>query len=114
MGPLLLLPLLLLQGAPLDVRTSVDRGRVAVGEEVLFTLTASGRSTAAFRADVPPIDGFALIERRERTDVIPAGGQVTRVFTLEIQLRAFWRAWRDWMTGRLDPAGRPAAAAAAR
>ena len=88
MGTLLLLPLLLLQGAPLDLRTSVDRSRVAVGEEVLFTLTASGRSTAAFRADVPPIDGFAVIERRERTDVIPAGGQVTRVFTLEIQLRA--------------------------
>ena len=88
MGTLLLLSLLLLQGAQLDVRTSVDRSRVAVGEEVLFTLSASGRSTAAFRADVPPIDGFALVERRERTDVIPAGGQVTRVYTLELQLRA--------------------------
>ena len=87
MATLLLLPLLL-QAAQLDVRTSVDRSRVAVGEEVLFTLSASGRSTAAFRADVPPIDGFALVERRERTDVIPAGGQVTRVFTLELQLRA--------------------------
>lgn len=88
MATLALLPLLLLQAAPLDLRTSVDRSRVAVGEEVLFTLSASGRSTAAFRASVPPIDGFALVERRERTDVIPAGGQVTRVFTLELQLRA--------------------------
>lgn len=87
MRTLLLLPLLL-QAAPLELRTSVDRSRVAVGEEIVFTLSASGRSTAAFRADVPPIDGFALVERRERTDVIPAGGQVTRVYTLELQLRA--------------------------
>ena len=87
MPALLLLPLLL-QAPPLDLRTSVDRSRVAVGEEIVFTLSASGRSTAAFRADVPPIDGFALVERRERTDVIPAGGQVTRVYTLELQLRA--------------------------
>lgn len=87
MRALLLLPLLL-QAAQLEVRTSVDRARVAVGEEIVFTLSASGRSTAAFRADVPPIDGFALVERRERTDVIPAGGQVTRVYTLELQLRA--------------------------
>ena len=87
MRVLLLLPLLL-QAAQLEVRTSLDRARVAVGEEIVFTLSASGRSTAAFRADVPPIDGFALVERRERTDVIPAGGQVTRVYTLELQLRA--------------------------
>ena len=88
MGTLLLVPLLLFQAGQLEVRTSVDRARVAVGEEVLFTLSATGRSTAAFRASVPPFDGFALIERRERTDVIPAGGQATRVFTLELQLRA--------------------------
>ena len=87
MRALALLPLLL-QAAQLDVRTSVDRSRVAVGEEVVFTLTASGRSTAAFRADLPTVDGFALVERRERTDVIPVGGQVTRVYTLELQLRA--------------------------
>jgi hypothetical protein len=87
MRGLLLLPLLI-QAAQLDLRTSVDRSRVAVGEEIVFTLSASGRSTAAFRADIPPIDGFALVERRERTDVIPAGGQVTRVYTLELQLRA--------------------------
>jgi hypothetical protein len=87
MRALVLLPLLF-QAAQLDLRTSVDQARVAVGEVIVFTLSASGRSTAAFRADVPPIDGFALVERRERTDVIPAGGQVTRVYTLELQLRA--------------------------
>jgi len=43
-----------------------------------------------------------------------AGDETAWRGDLEIQLRAFWRAWRDWMTGRLDPAGRPAAAAAAR
>ena len=36
----LLLPILF-QAAPLDVRTSVDRSRVAVGEHGLFTLYAS-------------------------------------------------------------------------
>lgn len=83
----LLLPLLF-QSAPLDVRTSVDRSRVAVGEEVVYTLTAIGKSTAAFRSDVPSLDGFALVERRERTDVIPAGREITRVYTLELELRA--------------------------
>jgi len=83
----LLLPLLF-QAAPLDVRTSVDRSRVAVGEEVVYTLTAIGKSTAAFRSDVPSLDGFALVERRERTDVIPAGREITRVYTLELTLRA--------------------------
>ena len=83
----LLLPLFV-QAAPLDVRTSVDRSRVGVGEQVVFTLSASGRSTAAFRADVPPIDGFALVERRERTDVIPSGREIMRVYTLELELRA--------------------------
>ena len=83
----LLLPILF-QAAPLEVRTSVDRSRVAVGEQVLFTLSASGKSTAAFSADVPSIDGFALVERRERTDVVPAGREITRVYTLELELRA--------------------------
>ena len=83
----LLLPLLF-QVAPLDLRTSVDRSRVAVGEQVLFTLYASGKSTAAFRADVPGLDGFELVERRERTDVVPSGGEITRVYTLELELRA--------------------------
>jgi len=83
----LLLPILF-QAAPLDVRTSVDRSRVAVGEQVLFTLYASGKSTAAFRADVPSIDGFALVARRERTDVVPSGREISRVYTLELELRA--------------------------
>jgi len=83
----LLLPLLL-QAAPLDVRTTVDRSRVGVGEQVVFTLTAVGKSTAAFRADVPPPDGFAQVERRERTDVIPSGREITRVYVLELTLRA--------------------------
>ncbi len=83
----LLLPLLL-QSTQLDVRAAVDRSRVAVGEEVVYTLTATGKSTAAFRSDIPSLDGFALVERRERTDVFPTGREITRTYTLELQLRA--------------------------
>jgi hypothetical protein len=83
-----LLAVLLIQGPGLDVTTSVDRARVGVGEEVLYTLRAVGHSTAAFRVDLPALDGFALIERRERTDVVTGTREATRAFTLELRLRA--------------------------
>jgi len=81
------LTLLLIQTPVLDVSATVDRERVAVGEQVIFTLKAIGRSTAAFRVDLPAFDGLALVERRERTDVIIAR-EATRAFTLELELRA--------------------------
>jgi hypothetical protein len=82
-----LLAFLVLQTPALDVTASVDRDRVAVGETVVLTVKATGHSTAAFRVDLPPIDGFALVERRERTDVAIAR-EVTRAYTLELELRA--------------------------
>ena len=82
-----LLALLLLQTPALDVTATVDRERVAVGETVVLTVKATGHSTAAFRVDLPPIDGFALVERRERTDVA-VSREVTRAYTLELELRA--------------------------
>ena len=81
------LALLLVQAPTLDVSATVDRERVAVGEQVVFTLKAIGRSTAAFRVELPSFDGFALVERRERTDVVIAR-EATRAFTLELELRA--------------------------
>ncbi len=85
-GPLALL--LALQGGSLDVTASADRSRAGVGEEVTYTLVATGRSTAAFRAELPPLDGFALLERRERTDVVYGARVPTRSYTLELRLRA--------------------------
>jgi hypothetical protein len=80
--------LLLLQAAPLEVSATVDRSRIAVGEHVTLTVRAVSRSTAAFRADLPSYDGFALVEQRERTDVVPSGREVARAYTLELELRA--------------------------
>lgn len=81
------LALLFFQTTALDVSATVDRERVAVGEHVVYTLKAIGRSTAAFRVDLPAFDGLALVERRERTDVI-VSRQATRAYTLELELRA--------------------------
>jgi len=85
---LFLAALLLSQAPALEVTTSVDRSRVAVGEEVVFTLRAVGHTTAAFRADLPSLDGFALVERIERTDVVYGARELTRAFILELHLRA--------------------------
>jgi hypothetical protein len=82
------LALILLQGQPLDLTASVDRPRVAVGEEIVYTLRAIGHSTAPFRVDLPALDGFALVERRERTDMVVGTREPTRAYTLELQLRA--------------------------
>lgn len=81
------LALLLIQNPVLEVSATVDRERLAVGEQVVYTLKAIGRSTAAFRIDLPSFDGLALVERRERTDVV-ISREAARIFTLELELRA--------------------------
>jgi hypothetical protein len=86
---MLVLLLAALQQAPaLDITTSTDKGRAVVGEEVVFTLHATGHSTAAFRADLPTLDGFALLERKEHVDIVYGQRQLTRQYTLELRLRA--------------------------
>ncbi|MGH7562410.1 MAG: hypothetical protein ACRENB_15490, partial [Gemmatimonadales bacterium] len=79
---------LALQGATLEVTATAEPSRAVVGQEVLYTLRATGRSTAAFRADTPTLDGLALLERRERTDVVYGARVPTRAYTLELRLRA--------------------------
>jgi hypothetical protein len=81
----------------LDVTTSTDRARVVVGEEIVFTLRAVGHSTAAFRADLPALDGFALTDRQEHVDVVYGRKQLTRSYTLELHLRA--EAVGTWTIG---------------
>jgi hypothetical protein len=84
----LALCLLALQGGQLEVTATSDRARLGVGEELMYTLTATGRSTAAFRAELPPLSGLALLERRERTDVAYGARVPSRTYTLELRLRA--------------------------
>jgi hypothetical protein len=85
------LPVLLFalaQGQALQVTASLDRSRVAVGEEFSYTVKAIGHSTAPFRVELPPLDGLELLDRSERTDVVVGTTQVTRAFTLTLLLRA--------------------------
>lgn len=85
---LVALGLLLMQTPALTVTAEADRQRVAVGEEILYTLKAVGRSTAPFRVDLSALDGFALVDRKERTDVVVGTRESTRAFTMELRLRA--------------------------
>ena len=80
--------LLVPQGQNLELSAALDRSRVAVGEELVFTIKAVGHSTAPFRVELPALDGLALLERSERTDVVVGTNQITRAFTLELRLRA--------------------------
>jgi hypothetical protein len=83
--PLLLL-VLLLQGAP-ELHVSVDQDRVAVGEELLYTVRAVSHSSDPMDVSVAPFNGFEIISRSERTEVSLTGGP-TRTTVLEFRLRA--------------------------
>jgi hypothetical protein len=82
------LGLILTQAPPITVTVELDRQRVAVGEELVYTLKAIGHSTASFRVDLPALEGLAVVDRRERTDVAVGTREATRAYTLELRLRA--------------------------
>ena len=86
--PLCLVLLLALQGPPLQVTASVDRTRVQVGEELVYSLRAVTAAIGSFRVELPQIDGLETVERSERTDRVIAARPGTRVFVLELRLRA--------------------------
>lgn len=80
--------LLLLQQAPgMTLTATVDRPRLNVGEEVVLTIVAGGRTADAVQFDLPPFSGFALISRGESSEVT-VGVERARVSTLELRLRA--------------------------
>jgi hypothetical protein len=79
--------LLALQHGGPELRASVDRDRVPVGEEVLYTLQAVSGSSEPISLTLAPLNGFEIISRSERTEVAFSGGP-TRTTTLEIRLRA--------------------------
>lgn len=76
-----------LQGEPPQVRASVDRDRVTVGDAVTYTVQAVSRSTAPIRISVEPPAGLQLVARTERSEVSQIGGP-SRTTVLELQLRA--------------------------
>jgi len=79
--------LLALQGGLPSVTATVDRTRLAVGEELLLTVRASGSAGGPIRIQLPSLDGFEVTARSERTEVSFAASD-TRVTTLELRLRA--------------------------
>jgi hypothetical protein len=83
----LALLLLLQQGPAPTLTAAVDRPRLNVGEEVVLTIVAGGRTADAVQFDLPPFSGFALISRSETSEVT-LGVERARITTLELRLRA--------------------------
>ncbi len=83
----LALALLLQQPAPPDVNTTVDRDRITVGEELTFTVRASGNSPDPVEIMLPPLKGLEVVARAEQTEVNP-GAAVSRVVVIAFRLRA--------------------------
>ena len=84
---MLALLLLLQQGPGMTLTAAVDRPRLNVGEEVVLTIVAGGRTADAVQFDLPAFSGFALISRSESSEV-SLGVERARISTLELRLRA--------------------------
>jgi len=78
---------LLLQGQGPQVIVGVDRDRVAPGDVVLYTIRVVSDLPDPIRIELPPLGGFEMESRAERSDV-NAGGNGGRTTTLELLLRA--------------------------
>lgn len=81
-----LLFLLAVQAGMPTVTATVDRTRLSVGEELLLTVRASGAADQPIRITLPPLDGFEVTARSERTEVAFAATD-SRTTTLEVRLR---------------------------
>ena len=77
----------LLQTDPPELHVSVDQDRIAVGEELVYTVKAVSRSSEPMSVTVAPFNGFEVVARSERTEVAFSGGP-TRTTLVEIRLRA--------------------------
>jgi hypothetical protein len=83
----LLLLLAILQGPGPELHVSVDQDRVAVGQELIYSVRAVSHSPDPMDLSIAPFNGFEIISRSERTEVSFSGGP-TRTTILEIRLRA--------------------------
>ncbi len=88
---LALLALLLFQDRPAlpEVTATVDRTRLTVGEELVFTVRARTRSAEPVTIVLPRVTGFSIVSSLERTEVSIAGaGGPTRTTVRQLHLRA--------------------------
>lgn len=79
-----LLLLALLQAPAPTVTVTTDRTRMAVGEELVLTVTVVGAAAPPIRIELPSFPGFVVVSRAERSDL----SSVVRSLTLEVRLRA--------------------------
>src|SRR5206468_7247998 len=70
-----------------ELEATVDMDRVAVGEELTYTLRAVSHSPAPTHVTIEPFNGLELVARSESTE-LAFGDPSTRTTILEIRLRA--------------------------
>jgi oxygen tolerance protein BatD len=76
-------------GGGAEVTASVNRTRLAVGEELVLTVRARTRSTEPIELGLPPLAGFAIVGSRDLTEVSMSGtAGAIRTTVRELQLRA--------------------------
>jgi hypothetical protein len=79
--------LALLQSGPPELHVSVDQDRVAVGDELVYTVRAVSHSSEPMSLTIAPFNGFEIVSRSERTEVSLSPGPI-RTTVLEVRLRA--------------------------
>ncbi len=84
----MLLAALWLQVVPVGVTASVDRDRVSVGDEVVYSLRAVTAQRGTFRVELPRLAGLEILEQTERIEPVAGGDSAGRVYVLELTLRA--------------------------
>lgn len=81
--------LLVVQGRGLDITASVDRARIAVGEQVTLTVQVRVSSTESPRFDLPSFAGFSVVGTREAAEVSLQGPEgMTRTAVRAVTLQA--------------------------
>ena len=83
----LALALALVQGGSPTLDVTVDEDRIAVGEDLLYTLRAVSHSRMPMHVSIAPFNGLEIVSRSERSEVA-LGADPTRTTVLEVRLRA--------------------------
>lgn len=75
-----------------EVVVGVDRDRVTPGDVILYTISVQSDLGDPIRVDLPPLGGFEVESRSERSEVNVAGGRSTTIeFRLRASLPGEWR-----------------------
>ena len=89
MTALPLVALLLMQGSPPDITASVDRTRIAVGDQLTLTVEVRVSGNASPRLELPSLEGFSVLGSREAAEVSLQGVDgLTRTAVRALTLQA--------------------------